>query len=234
MASDYRAKRERVLLSALTTREKMILICLVEFLPNMAPSRERLGVMASVSARHVSRVLADLETMGVLVIDRAFGKRSSYTFTAEWETRLPVTGGIRCQEGSGDTTSIHQGHPVTGSGDTMSHKAVNEADKKADKDIPARTSKAPRKGPTLLPSDWKPRPDDVAFMEREGIEVETELLKFRRWGARNKRTRWDSVFTNWLNNALSNKRHQQNQGARRGRAPAPQGGLYTGFREGAE
>lgn len=152
-ADDYRAARQSVLGSALPPTSRLLLLVLIEHMPLCSPSIERLMAQTGASRSTVIRTLAQLETGGVLRVERAHGRRSVYQLTpAEgWPVTAPANDTSvtmtpdQCHHDTGSAvTPVSPRHPNQchhdtggvsprhGGGVMVTPKAVFEAGSKAD------------------------------------------------------------------------------------------------------
>lgn len=84
---DYRGARERVFAAQLPPTLKVVMLSLVEHMPNCRPSIPRLAAMCCVERKTVMRALSKLEHMGIIEVSRSSGERSLYSFGP-----VPTTG----------------------------------------------------------------------------------------------------------------------------------------------
>jgi len=81
-----------------------------------------------------------------------------------------------------------------------------------DQELPR--SRGSRKLPSVpLPDSWVPTPDHAVIATKRGIDLETQVQKFRNHALQNDRkaVRWNHAFTNWLLNAWPDRNAPSNQ-----------------------
>lgn len=87
-AYDYRAARDAVFGSALPGPLRLLVLALIEFMPNCKPSIATLSARCGVERKTAMRALARLERMGVISVERAMGQCSRYDMqpVPSWRT----------------------------------------------------------------------------------------------------------------------------------------------------
>jgi hypothetical protein len=176
MAYDYRAARDRIfglvrdhegkvtgrVASPATMTERVLLLALVEFAPNIEPSIEALRIMTGARDEStVRRLLQACEIKGYLVVNRRAGKRSQYTIT--YNPRLEATPGLKpSQAESPPTPGAQPGLPQASS----PLKQTSKADNKADKEESSRS---------------RARPDAQAAMQITNPEEDRAAAVFDHW-----------------------------------------------------
>jgi hypothetical protein len=150
VAYDYRQARDRIFgvtrdngkivafePGDTTPAERLLLLALVEFAPNIEPSTLALAKMMNVDERQVRRLLRALEQKGRLVVERRGGRRSRYHLTdADPGHHVPDPGhGVPPDETSPRTPRPPTPDVVSSPPRTpRPPKQTSKADKKADKD----------------------------------------------------------------------------------------------------
>lgn len=153
MTYDYRGARDRIfgivrdaegkvshyIASPASMSERVLLLALIEFAPNIEPSTESLSLMVGTDERSVRRLLRSCEAKGLLQVEHRTGRRSRYTvtcnpgFTVPPDAESPLTL-------SPPTPGSESSPPRTLSPPKQTTKAVNEAGKKSTRSRAAQSS----------------------------------------------------------------------------------------------
>jgi len=135
---DFREAKKAIYKSSLSTCARMVLLVLLDHLPDIRPGIERIAEHSGMSTRQAIREVQKLEAIGILVVARATGRSNQYSLADNWIQMIPVTQSHRCQPVTTDPQS-----PVTGSHhtrDSVSPEALKEEHKQELKEEPnART-----------------------------------------------------------------------------------------------
>jgi hypothetical protein len=78
---DEEGKVKELVQTALTMSERVLLLALVEFAPNIEPSTASLAAMCGTDERSIRRLLRSSVAKGFLTVEHRNGKRSRYTLT---------------------------------------------------------------------------------------------------------------------------------------------------------
>lgn len=103
------------------------------------------------------------------------------------------------KKGRKSASSLAQDRPKSGTSLAPDSEVRGGEVRGVDSDIPKRpTSRA-----TQLPSDWEPSETHRSIAAERGVDLASEVVKFRDWCAANGATKkdWDATFRNWLRNA---------------------------------
>jgi hypothetical protein len=179
---DYRGARDRIfgivrdsegrvtgfVKSPATMSERVLLLALIEFAPNIEPSTSSLAAMCGTDERSVRRLLRSCEAKGLLSVEHRTGLRSRYTlacdpgFTVPPDAESPLT--------SGPPAPGAESSPPR----TLSPpKQTTKADKKADKEIARSAARSPAQL-KLVPEEPKQSSDftklrDLYFARFESV-----------------------------------------------------------------
>ena len=193
MGFDYREMRDRIWGTMRTDKgsfgravrradlcgtERLVLLALIEFAPNIAPSVSTLAVMADTTERTVQRTLRALEAKGCIVRHERPGRRSEYTLAlppVEQAGDVHVTPDADVTPDTSVTPDAHVG----GTPDTsvtppltwVSPEVVNKDVKEVGKDIVAADA-APfeLRAPEVKPGKAKqPKPAKAPKAEPSGF-----------------------------------------------------------------
>jgi hypothetical protein len=141
--------------SPATMTERVLLLALVEFAPNIEPSTESLALMVGTDERSVRRLLRSCEAKGLLQVEHRTGRRSRYTITCNPGFTVPPDAESPLTE-SPSTPDSEPAPPRTQS----PPKQTSKADKKADKKI-ARSASRTQESLKLVPDEPKETSDHV-------------------------------------------------------------------------
>jgi hypothetical protein len=233
VAYDYRQARDRIFgvtrengkviafeAGATTPAERLLLLALVEFAPNIEPSTVLLARMMNVDERQVRRLLRSLEQKGRLLVEQRAGQRSRYHLTdADPGHHVPPNPGHGVPPDEPSPRTPCPPTPDTTSGGPRTPrppKQTSKADKKADNDLePFRlhSSEPPKKKApkadrkprvarwTRIPAEWQPTPEHRALAAELGVNFDGELENFRDHEFRSPKSDGDACFRTWLRNA---------------------------------
>jgi hypothetical protein len=214
-----------------TARERLLLLALIEFAPNIAPALGTLAAMTKTDVRTVRRLLRSCELKGLLRVELRPGANSRYVLTLD--PGLTVTPG---------TAPSHPGHsappdctpplalcppsPGTAPGLPRAQrppKQTTEAVNKADNGISraARLPK-PKRAATPRPETWTPTDAHRAYAKQHGLDLDHQahLFQSHHDSKGNLFVNWNAAFSTWLANALS---FGPRNGPRRAVAPVQRG-----------
>lgn len=237
---DYRATRDWILGlhreaekvigytgNAATARERLLLLALVEFAPNIEPSTAALVSMTATDQRTVRRLLRSCEAKGLLKVVPRPGARSRYLLN-------PCDPG-RCAPPD-DTSSGSMCPSTPGTAPAPPRvqrplKQATKADKKADKSVSRATRlSSPSAKPvgTSRPQDWSPTEAHEAYAAQHGLEVGHEAHQFKAHHESRGSlfVNWHAAFTTWLANG---RRFAQRSRVRASTLAPPQRGLAAGL-----
>jgi hypothetical protein len=141
---DYRGARDRIfgivrgeggkvtgyVASPATMSERVLLLALIEFAPNIEPSTESLALMVGTDERSVRRLLRSCETKGLLQVEHRTGRRSRYTITCNPGFIVPPDAESPLTSGP-PTPDSESSPPRTLSPPKQTTKAVKKAGKVA-------------------------------------------------------------------------------------------------------
>lgn len=136
-AFDYRGAREAVFDSDLPGPLRLVVLAVIESMPNAEPSVALLAKRCGVERKTVLRAIARLELTAVLAVDRSNGRRSRYVLRdpSEWRSFPP--------------RSTPQAVPHIGTGDDS--VPVPESHGTGPNDGTGPVPTAPQTGPILVP-----------------------------------------------------------------------------------
>lgn len=229
---DYRRARDwvfglqregdRVVIAEVGTRatisERVLLIALIEFAPNIEPSTALLAHMVGTDERSIRRLLRSCESKGLLQVEHRPGARSRYTLTCDPGLKVPP--GAQPPRTQGPGTPDSESSPPRTQGPP---KQTSKADKKADKSI-SRAARLPKptRAPTPRPESWTPTDAHRAYAKQRGLDLDHEAHRFQSHhdSKGNLFVNWNAAFSTWLANALS---FGPRNGPRRTVAPVQRG-----------
>lgn len=203
------------------------MLALIEHLPNMAPSVDRLMAMTGLGERTVRRELKALVAAGALAIEHRPGARSTYHLGPG------LTLGDPCHVGTPATVApLPELHPTPATvaphpcqdGRTTPAKLAPEADngsgqekrtsKREARDAAAPPKSTPRgrvKKPTQAkgrstsrpPAGWEPNDTHRALADAAGVDLAAEVAKCLDYHAAKGSTfaDWSAALRTWLRNA---------------------------------
>jgi hypothetical protein len=204
-----------------TARERLLLLALIEFAPNIAPAVGTLAAMTKTDERTVRRLLRSCEMKGLLRIEARPGANSRYVLTLEASDP-----GHSAPPDTMPPLALRQATPGTAPGLPRAQrppKQTSKADKKADKGI----SRAPRlpkakRAATARPEAWTPTDAHRTYAKQHALNLDHEALRFQSHhdSKGNLFVNWNAAFSTWLANAVS---FAATGGPRRAVAPVQRG-----------
>jgi len=187
--------------NGLSAFQRLVLLVLVEHLPNVAPSISRMANLTKMSKRTVMRVLQSLEDFELLQIHRENGVRSNYilkldrchTVTSATQSPVPHS------HPTGDTQSPP---PVTHSHPKQTSEAGSKAERAYLAQKTASKSKKPSSRAAPLPDAWHPTEKHRDLARQRGVDIDLAADKFRAHAESVGRTQknWNASFRLWLLN----------------------------------
>jgi hypothetical protein len=170
---DYRGARDRIfgivrgedgkvtdyVATPATMSERVLLLALIEFAPNIEPSTESLALMVGTDERSVRRLLRSCEGKGLLLVEHRTGRRSRYTITCNPGFIVPPDAESPLTS-SPPTPDAESSPPRTLSPPKQTTKAVKEADKKI-----ARSASRTQGSLKLVPDEPKETSDHVKLRD---------------------------------------------------------------------
>lgn len=184
---------------------KFVLIALADFADeahSCYPGQKLLAQMTGQSVSSVGRHLDALEADQVIARQARYddrGHRTSdrYVLAVEGAESLPVKTPTR--QNDEETTSQNEGVlPVNLVSPT---RQIARGSLSEPLENPQRGAAPRRRSPeTPLPEAWVPSQRHIEFARENGIDVQSEAMKFRSHAIANDRRQrqWDATFTTWL------------------------------------
>jgi hypothetical protein len=195
---------------------------LIDHLPDIRPGIERIAEHGGMSRRQAIYELQRLEELGVIRIERKFGRGNQYHLADGWENVLPVQGVHPCSTCTSAQDAPLPVHHVHGGSAARAPLPVHHVHPKTElktevksRETRARTA-APKSGSrsskaksqkpteTLMPPDWQPTAEHIAFAaEHTEIDLAIEVVKFKGHFDGQKLASWNGRFATWLGNAVT-------------------------------
>jgi len=228
---DYRGARKAIFASALRPNPRLVLLALLEYMPTAYPGKAKLRDETGLSVASIKRSLLDLERMGVLVVDRSKASTghdsNTIVMADDWNSKLPVRGGLREPRIRRNPVSDRTPPEVCETppgvhceptpGVCVNPKAGIQAGSKQEgkqRETPARgsnpssgsrssKSKSPKAIETLMPSDWQPTAEHIAFAGEQNLDIAIEVVKFKGHFDGKSAASWNGRFATWLGNAVT-------------------------------
>ena len=197
---DFRAAREAVYTSGLDIYTRGVLMQIIDHMPMARPSVERIASRSAMSRDQVMREIKALESMGVLVVVRQFGKPSNYTLTNDWMSRIqgvpanetscpeqPVADSNQSLPATPPVATSHGGsgyQPPPPVATSHTKQEIKQEDKQEGKQRETRRRATPtpaaRSGIFFLPADWQPTEEQLAYAaENRVADLQALLAKFK-------------------------------------------------------
>lgn len=243
MTFDYRGQRDRIFgitrdangkimniaEQSATMSERVVLLALVEYAPNIEPSTEALAKMCGCTdERSIRRLLRSCEAKGLLKVERRGGKRSRYTITCDPGLIVPPDS-FQPRTLSPPTPDAESSPPRTLSPPKQTTKADKEADKflcaqdAQPKTNSTRTRKPKQERPAKwrrVPSSWQPNDAHEAIARGRGLSFSMQLEAFRDHEFAQPKSDPDAAFRNWLRRAFEPRGRSVHE------PKQPEGGQY--------
>lgn len=203
-----------VFCSGLPPSERLVLLALVDHMPNCEPSLARLVQWTGLSEKTIRLCLKSLAQKGLLTAHGSNGRRSTYVLYLANLGNDDRGNSYRGSDGRGsdDRTPRYSlpGTPVMstakgskeGSKEGSGALSLNSNSSKGETPKAPKAAK-PRRGTLshFAPDDFGPLDGHRAKATELGVDLGRELDAFRAYEFRTPKSDWDRAFHNWLTRA---------------------------------